>query len=129
MHWLPALQANSSNLHSEPVVDKQKTSLMQCINCYQKLHNIFENYIFIIIRFSVTSESLPLGVSSQSRSSESSPQSLSESQSHVLRTHLLLSHWNSLGSQPKGSRKIKKYYYARENECGTGCHLLQVFIL
>ena len=42
---------------------------------------------------------LPGGLVAQYRSSLPSPQSSSESHLHVLRTHLRLSHWNSLGSQ------------------------------
>ena len=43
---------------------------------------------------------LPDGLVGQFSSSDPSRQSSSESQRHVFKTHRLLLHWNSLGSQP-----------------------------
>lgn len=63
---------------------------------------------------------LPGGLVTQFCSSELSPQSLSESHTHVLSMHFLLSHWNSFGSQPNGSERIKGFTDNKMIYCNIG---------
>jgi hypothetical protein len=64
---------------------------------------IWYTRVYTVFRALLTG--IPGGFVAQLLSSDPSPQSSSESQRHVLRTHFLLSHRNSLGSQPWGSTR------------------------